>query len=319
MIKGKCQLCTERKAKRICNLKEMAQICPPCCATMRNEFCEGCSYYSAAAKYEKEQQKRKRHFTTILDLEIDEACDKALLLVEKGKIVEGEDILRELDRKHPRYHTVKYGLGVCRIASDRMEDAIAYFKEAILIFPYFIEAHYNMAAAYRKLWKIEEAVDAYRKVIQIGSDKELVAKAKRFMDGLEKSVERESGMDVDSFIKNMRTFDKAYIAMKAGRYDLAIDLFNLVLTRDPENVPSWGNLGLAYACKGERTRALECLDKALEIDPYYELAMVNKVLLEKAKEGERIDFNGESVDYYKDYGKERNRSYLSEMINSFRK
>ncbi|MEK6777897.1 MAG: tetratricopeptide repeat protein [bacterium] len=59
----------------------------------------------------------------------------------------------------------------------------------------------------------------------------------------------------------------------------------------------YGNLGLAYAGLGEKARALECLNKALEIDPDYEVAIVNKALVERLDQGERIEGNIESVDY----------------------
>lgn len=89
------------------------------------------------------------------------------------------------------------------------------------------------------------------------------------------------------------------------------------MTRDQNHVQSLGNLGLAYACMGQKAKALECLNRALEIDPDYDLALVNKMQIETIEEGECIDFRGESVNYYKDYGKENKRSYLSEFMKLF--
>jgi lipoprotein NlpI len=52
------------------------------------------------------------------------------------------------------------------------------------------------------------------------------------------------------------------------------------LATDPGSVPSWGNLGLSCAGPGMKAKAIECLDKALELDPRYELAVVNKAVVE---------------------------------------
>lgn len=121
-------------------------------------------------------------------------------------------------------------------------------------------------------------------------------------------------MTLDEYLANMKTFDNGFSAMSSGNYDFAIELFKQVLKKDPKHVQSFGNLGLAYACKGMRAKALECLEKALQLDPEYELAMGNKLNIENnMKEGEPINFDGSSVDYYKDFGRENNQSYLSDM------
>ena len=51
-MKVKCDICSQGKGQRACVLKNNALICPPCCAAMRSEACQGCSYYTASAKYQ---------------------------------------------------------------------------------------------------------------------------------------------------------------------------------------------------------------------------------------------------------------------------
>jgi tetratricopeptide (TPR) repeat protein len=97
---------------------------------------------------------------------------------------------------------------------------------------------------------------------------------------------------------------------------LAIDLFRRVLSTDPKHVQSWGNLGLAYAGIGERGKALECLDKALELDPEYEIAAVNRIGIEKMREGERLEGKIDSVDYYRDYKVRGKKSYIAEILGN---
>ncbi len=65
---------------------------------------------------------------------------------------------------------------------------------------------------------------------------------------------------------------------------------------------SYGNLGLCYAQLGRKTEALAALDKALEIDPQYEPAIVNRSLIESLDKGKKLEQKGfMSIDYYKDY------------------
>ncbi|MDO9123711.1 MAG: tetratricopeptide repeat protein [Deltaproteobacteria bacterium] len=94
--------------------------------------------------------------------------------------------------------------------------------------------------------------------------------------------------------------------------------FRRVLSTDPKHVQSWGNLGLAYAGIGERDKALECLDKALELDPEYEIAAVNRIGIKKMREGERLEGKIDSVDYYRDYRRKEKKSYIAEILGNVR-
>jgi len=65
---------------------------------------------------------------------------------------------------------------------------------------------------------------------------------------------------------------------------------------------------------GEKVRALECLNKALEIDPDYEVAIVNKALVERMNEGERPVGNIESIDYTREYRAKKKKSYIADAL-----
>lgn len=315
MIKEKCNACDIRKAKRICKIKNGSPICPECCAKMRDEMCDGCSHYSAAKQYEKGRRNIK-HFIALIDLEIEKECDKALTLAESGEVPKAEVLLKALYEKHPDYHTVVYGMGVCCALQGRTEEAIEFFKRAVDIFPYFTEAYFNMAMAYKKLFKLPEAVRAYREVIEVGNDEELVSEAKGVLDDLERMV-KEDHLSLDAYIKNMETFEAAHSSMQKREFQTAIELFNRVLSVNPRNVQSWGNMGLAYACLGHKSKAIECFGKALKIDPEYELALVNREFVARdMEEGKGIEWEGESVEYYKEYNSETKRSYISEIVDS---
>jgi hypothetical protein len=121
----KCALCHERKEKRGCKLTSARFICPSCCAITRRAECEGCGYYHASEVYQREKQMRKNAFITEIIPDVEDRCDDALALVEKGDIARGQAILEDLRRQYPDYHTVLYGIGVCRGMKGQMDEAIS--------------------------------------------------------------------------------------------------------------------------------------------------------------------------------------------------
>lgn len=139
-----------------------------------------------------------------------------------------------------------------------------------------------------------------KEVIRIGNDEKLVSEAKRKLDDLERMVRKDKGFNLDTYVKNNEIYNKAFSALERRDFREAISKFRRVLDTDPKHVQSWGNLGIAYAALGKRTKALECLDKALEIDPKYEPAQVNRMAIEDMIEGEPLLAQLASIDYSRD-------------------
>jgi lipoprotein NlpI len=75
----------------------------------------------------------------------------------------------------------------------------------------------------------------------------------------------------------------------------------------------YGNLGICHAQLGHKSDALAAFDKALELDPQYEPAIVNKAMTETLAEGEKLDNKVKTVEYYKDFPM-KNRSYIQHFI-----
>ena len=322
MAKERCSICGIDKAKRLCKIKDEIRICPVCCSKLRSDGCVGCTYYEASVRYHSEKSEkpqREKHFITPINPEIDEECDRILSGVESGHLARGEKQMKELYKKYPDYHTVLYGMGVCNVLQDKFEEAIEFFKRAIAIFPYLTEAHFNMAMAYIKLGDIAGVVRGFREVIRVGGNEELVSEARRRLADLERTVMELNGFSLNTYLNNSDTFDKAFAALEKREFMSAINLFKRVLATDPKHIQSWGNLGLAYASIGERGKALECLDKALELDPEYEIAAVNRIGIEKMGEGEPLEWEMDSVNYYRDYKGKGKKSYISGTIRNLMK
>ncbi len=238
-----------------------------------------------------------------LNEEDERAVDKALTLVEKGKTKKGREILNKLQEKHPRDHMVMYGLGVIHALEGEYEEAIKYFRTATEIFPYFIEAHFNLAIAYKSIFDLKNTVKHLKKVIDIGdSDTELVQQAQSLISSLGNIIMKTSNLSLEKYFAAQKKFEAAFSHMEKGEWEKAILGFEESLRINNDHQQSYGNLGICYAQLGEKSKAIAALDKALKIDPNYEPAIANKIMVERMQEGEKLGLDHvESIEYYKDY------------------
>ena len=77
----------------------------------------------------------------------------------------------------------------------------------------------------------------------------------------------------------------------------------------------YGNIGVCYANVGQRRQPLDAFDKAIEHDPYYEPGLVNRKIVERLTEGERLGIELKTIEYYKDYPF-TDRSYIEADVKS---
>ncbi len=305
MKKIKCTLCAKNKARRKCKIYHDKLICSLCCADLRNPDCEDCRYFRAAKQYQlsKDQKSKKKHFVVEINEEVDEAVDDALVLVDRGNIRKGEDILWGLQIQYPRNHMVNYGIGVVKAFKGEYDDAITYFSRATDIFPYFIEAHFNMAVAYKNKFDIKNAVKSFKEVIAIGDPHDdMVQTANSFVAGLEQQIMETDNITLEQYCQAQEKLEMAFSYMENKEWQKAIRGFRDCIMINKKHPQSYGNLGLCYAQLGRKAEALAALDKALEIDPKYEPAIVNRSVIESLDEGEKLEqAEFMSIDYYNDY------------------
>lgn len=301
----KCRVCSKVKGKRICKINDNALICPSCCAQIRNPDCEGCRYYAQAERYaiEKTQQSKSKNFVMRIDPEVDKAVDQALAMVESGNLGAGERILADLFTKHPDIHTVQYAMGTVCGLKGQYDEAIAYFDKAIEIFPYFVEAWFNKGTTHQKKLEVGEMIRAYQKVVELGDPADdFVRKAEDSIQWLEKQIHDDTGLSLEAYLRGMDKFDDAFAAMQNREWEKALTGFQEVVAVNPKHPQSYGNMGICYAYLGRKQEALAAFDKALELDPDYEPALLNRAVVVSLEEGEKLAPSAfESVEYYKDY------------------
>ncbi|MGH7860444.1 MAG: tetratricopeptide repeat protein, partial [Candidatus Binatia bacterium] len=294
------------RGKRVCRLKDQALICPVCCARIRNPACEGCGYWAQAIAYrrdkvEKPENPRVPHFVARIDPEVDREVDRALAMAEDGRLEAAEPIVSRLLARHPDLHMVQFGMGVIRALQGRYDAALAHFDRAVAIFPLFVDAWFNKAVAHEKRLEPRTMIRAYQKVIELGDPADdFVGEAREAIRNLEERIRADKGFSLDRYVELMDAFDEAFAAMENREWERALAGFQRVAAADPEHTQSHGNMGLCYASLGRRGEALAALDRALELDPDYEPAKINRGGVLAMRDGESLAADFMSVDYYAD-------------------
>jgi len=137
-----------------------------------------------------------------------------------------------------------------------------------------------------------------------------VQKELKFLENLARQHNR---MSLEQYLAQEDRFSAAYDHLSHGRAEEAIEGGQQVLAVEPRHVQSHGNLGIAYAMRGNRERALEYLERALELDPSYAPAAGNRMRVLALAPGQRLEAASiQSVEYYRQrYEKEHASSSSS--------
>jgi tetratricopeptide (TPR) repeat protein len=242
-------------------------------------------------------------FITELRPDLDEAVDRALQRLEQGEGKRVKSEITELLEQNPDYHLTNYAMGVYQAMVEQAPAAaVLFFEKAVAILPPFPEAHFNLANAARGALDIPKAVAAYRAAVRYSQDDGIAELARKELQRLEEILLKATPFpSLDAYLANARLFDRAFECLSRRQFDQATGLFQRVLSDNPRHVQSHGNLALAYAGLGRRADAIACFDRALELDPDYEPAILNRRITLNMREGEPFIPDAiESVEYYTD-------------------
>ena len=132
-------------------------------------------------------------------------------------------------------------IGASNLEKGYTEKAIGYFEKALEIEPDCLPAQMNKGIAYAKSEKYYDAIGCFNLVIKLNPKHYFAWK--------------ESG--------------KAYYQLK--KYVESVECFEFVLELDSTDATALSNLGIALLAQGNanNNRALECFNKAIEINPRY--------------------------------------------------
>ncbi|MCS7227810.1 MAG: tetratricopeptide repeat protein, partial [Endomicrobia bacterium] len=133
----------------------------------------------------------------------------------------------------------------------KLDDAVYYYYESLASNCGYDEIHFNLATVYSQLGHFKEAALHYTQSL--------------FINPLSKDAYMALGsLYLSEIDKNLQS---------------AIKLFEQATIVFPDNKDFYNNLGYVYIKSGQEQKALECYQKALQIDPNFEYARRNYLVL----------------------------------------
>ena len=296
-------------------------ICPKCCASIRTQMCEGCNYYEYAERYHAARchTTGEGNLSMKSDQGIGREVDNALLLQEKGDTDAAKTKMDELLRMHPENHVVQYGMGVVYAFKGMYDEAILHMDKAIEIFPYFVQAYYNKAIALLKISDMVNYLRTLKRIVLIGEeDSEFVKAARHMLLESEEYIMKHHGVGINKYLEGERKFQEAFSLLENAQWEDALCCFKECTEMVAGHAQSWGNIGLCYAHLGKKELALSAIDRALEIDPLYEVAYMNRKAIERLEEGETLKYEKlKTLNYSKDVAAQ-NKSLLQTLMEEER-
>jgi len=163
----------------------------------------------------------------------------------------------------------------------KLQEEMAYFDRVLEINPRDAGAWNNKGAYLEKLGKLQEAIDAYKNFIKFASPEyaELVANVKEIIKQLEAQLESKAKTEKnykDKLEDAEAWYNKGIILDDLDRLQEAIDCYDRALEINPMDASIWYKKGAALNKLGEYQDAIGCYDRALEINPRLAKAWYNK-------------------------------------------
>jgi tetratricopeptide (TPR) repeat protein len=244
------------------------------------------SYYGhklLAVIYEKEGGMRKAidEYVVAVDLkksDYNSYYKISELLKDLGKKDEAIEMLEKLVRNKPDMYEASCLLGDLLCEQERFKEAASVYESALKFRPADYELYYNLGIVYTRLNDFQMAKDMYERAASINHK----------LWGAKYSL--------------------GQIALIEKEYALAEQYFKESLYDKDLEANSYYQLARIYAGKGEKDKALEFLNKAIEIDP----RLLQKAGKEKIFKDIR-EFITVSVKMDEDPERDRNKEIAEEV------
>ena len=199
--------------------------------------------------------------------------------LQNGKAQEAMEAFAKAIEEDETYSLPYSHIGNLLAATDRHEEAINWFHKAIQLDDSMAIAYYGLGSSLFSLEKWAEAIHMFKEAQRRGLDhgdlyfmlgmshlskgegNEAIALA-YFQTAIEKNPE-----DIEALFQ--RGLCSAYL----GHLEQAKRDFLAVTQKDETHSDAFFNLGIAYSYEENAEKALEYLDKAVEIQPNHILAL----------------------------------------------
>jgi len=302
-VKKKCPICSKGKARRKCFRYDNQVICSKCCAEIRSDECFECEYYESNRNYN--ITKKVTEVILYIDDNLDDEIDKALMMLESGRIAKAKPRILELYKKHPDYYYTNFAMASLYLFEDDMDKGMEFTNKALDLHPALIEAYINKANIYKKRFDIANAISTFQIILELEKDsknRKYYNLAKKEIDKLTPALE---DLTPEKYAKYSALFKEAFKFLETKDFEKAKEYFLKSLMFKNNSEQAYGNLGLCCAALGQKDEAIKYLEKSLSIEPDYEPSIINLELVKATSEDDLKERFGapeaKSIDYYKEY------------------
>lgn len=162
---------------------------------------------------------------------------KAIILLNQGKLIEAEAIYRQLLLKHKPTPDILCNLSVICGQTNRWEEVSELCRKALDINPEFAPAHNNLAAAQSTLGDTDAAIASLRACIRADNQ----------------------------YLSAYNSLGNLLAQKKEA--DEALQLLTKALDMNPKNSETLRNIGKCLRIKGDLEKAITKINQSLEIEP----------------------------------------------------
>ncbi len=209
---------------------------------------------------------------------VDALVNLGLLEMERGnfelarqRLEEAVSINRHLAQPH-------HGLGLLAERSEQVKEAAEHYREALKVDPGFVPARANLARLHFEAGQLDFAREQFLRMIQVAPDDPngyagLADSLYRLgRDHEAEQVVAEAVSFLGSEAPALR-IHLARIELKKGNIAAAVDwLFPLTKMGGPSGRDGWAWLAMARLMEGQARAAINCAERALEMERNHPLA-----------------------------------------------
>ena len=211
----------------------------------------------------------------------------SLAYKERGqKYYQADDYYRAIndfwraENYHPSDPEPPYFLALAHQKTEKIDEAIEFFNDAIKNHLEFKEAYLNRGILYFKKGQYERAIEDFDIAIELepeeagayvnrGSSYNGLKQYERAIADYDKAIELEANL-----VAAYNNRGNSYNELK--QYERAIEDFNKAIELKPDYAEAYNGRGANYAQLEQYERAIEDFDKAIELKPDYAGAHFNR-------------------------------------------
>jgi len=175
-------------------------------------------------------------------------------------------------------------LGVACLMLQDFDRAYEALSKAVAVFPEDATIWYNRASAARLTMRFGQAVRDLERALELGDTPGLRKKCEEDLAFVREIAQQEMAMrgpdfTLDDLIEQQELFQSALQLAKEKRWAEAERVLRRVIEMGDCHPQPWGNLAGCLIVQARYDEAEKALQRALEIDPDYDLARQNLALL----------------------------------------